>query len=139
MIEEKRPRVGVGVIIKKDGKILLHKRKNAHGDGSWSCPGGHLEFGESVADCAVRETAEEAGITIRNIRDWIYTNDFFETEGKHYITIYVIADYESGEPQIMEPKKCECWEWFGWENLPSPLFLPLQNVLKAGHNPFETK
>jgi 8-oxo-dGTP diphosphatase len=104
-----------------------------------SCPGGHIEFGESFADCAVRETSEEAGITVKNIRDWVYTNDFFETEGKHYITVFVIAEHDSGEPQIMEPEKCECWEWFEWKNLPSPLFLPLQNLLKDGHNPFNIK
>ncbi|HBR80241.1 TPA: DNA mismatch repair protein MutT [Candidatus Uhrbacteria bacterium] len=132
----KRPKVGVGVCIIKNGKVLMSKRKNAHGEGCWSFPGGHLEFGESIAGCAVRETGEETGVTIKNIRDWVYTNDIFEAEDKHYITIYVIADHESGEPQILEPEKCEGWEWFEWENLPSPLFLPLRNVLKAGHNPF---
>jgi 8-oxo-dGTP diphosphatase len=47
MDEIKRPKVGVGVIIKKDGKVLMGKRKNAHGDGTWSFTGGHLEFGEA--------------------------------------------------------------------------------------------
>jgi 8-oxo-dGTP diphosphatase len=137
MEEIKRPQIGVGVIIKKDGKILLHKRKNAHGDGCWSCPGGHLEFGEQVEVCAARETLEEAGLKIKNIRQWIYTNDIFPKENKHYLTIYVIAEHESGEPQIMEPDKCAGWEWFEWNNLPQPLFVPLENLLKARHNPFD--
>lgn len=42
-----RPKVGVGVLIVDGNKILLGKRKNAHGDGCWAPPGGHLEFGES--------------------------------------------------------------------------------------------
>ena len=48
MQDRKHPRVGIGVIaLNNQGKILLGKRKNAHGDGDWAPPGGHLEFGES--------------------------------------------------------------------------------------------
>ena len=39
---ENRPKIGVGIIVIKDGKILFGKRKNAHNEGSWSFPGGHL-------------------------------------------------------------------------------------------------
>jgi len=131
-----RPKVGVGVIIRKNNKILLGKRKNAHGSGSWSFPGGHLEFNEHVEDCARREVLEETGIHIKNIRLGVYTNDIFEKEGKHYITIYVLCDYDSGELKIMEPEKCEKWEWFEWSRLPEPLFVPLQNLVKLNFNPF---
>lgn len=134
---ENRPKVGLGVIIIKDGKILLGKRKNAHGEGGWHCPGGHLEFNESWEECSRRETLEEAGIEIKNIRFGSATNDIFEKENKHYITIWMIADYDSGEVKIMEPEKCERWDWFSWDNLPQPLFLPEMNLLKAGFNPFK--
>jgi 8-oxo-dGTP diphosphatase len=133
---ENRPQVGVGVFVIKDGKILMHKRKNAHGDGTWSFPGGHLEFGEEVDDCARREVAEEAGITIKNVRMGIFTNDIFEKEGRHYVTLFVISDYDAGEVQIMEPEKCEKWEWFDWNSLPEPLFVPIQNLKKINYNPF---
>ncbi|MFH1089115.1 MAG: NUDIX hydrolase [Candidatus Uhrbacteria bacterium] len=136
MEEIKRPKVGVGVIIKKDGKVLMGKRKNAHGDGTWSFTGGHLEFGESVEDCAIRETLEETGVKIKNLRSWVYTNDIFEKEGKHYITLFVVADYDSGKPSITEPDRWDVWDWFEWNNLPKPLFVPIENLLKAGHNPF---
>lgn len=130
-----RPKVGVGVIVIKDGKILLGKRKNAHGEGSWSFPGGHLEFNESWEDCASRETMEETGVAIKNIRFGTVTNDIFQAEEKHYITIFMLSDYESGEVKIMEPEKCEKWEWFPWSQLPQPLFVPIQNLLKKGYNP----
>lgn len=132
-----RPKVGVGVMLRNDGKILLGKRKNAHGEGSWSFPGGHLEFKESWEACAKREVFEETGLEIKNLQFATATNDIFEKEGKHYITIIIIADYAVGELQLKEPDKCEAWEWFSWENLPEPLFVPIQNLLKVGFNPFQ--
>jgi len=131
------PKVGVAVIIIKNGKVLMHKRKNSHGDGTWSLPGGHLEFNESLEECAQRETFEETGMKIKNIRFADITNDIFEKEKKHYITIFMIADRESGEPIVKEPKKCECWEWHDWNNLPKPLFLPIENLLKKGFHPLK--
>ncbi|MBT3419046.1 MAG: NUDIX domain-containing protein [Candidatus Magasanikbacteria bacterium] len=133
------PQVGIGVCIIKDNKILLGKRKNAHGEGDWCFPGGHLEFNESWEGCARRETKEETGIHIKNIRFVTATNDIFEKEKKHYITIYIMADYDVGEVQVMEPEKCETWDWFHWDALPSPLFLPIQNLLKQDFNPFKVK
>lgn len=62
-----RPKVGIGVIVRKEGKVLLGKRKNSHGAGSWAFPGGHLEYGESWEECARREVKEETGIAIKNM------------------------------------------------------------------------
>lgn len=47
------------------------------------------------------------------------------------------ADYVGGEAKIMEPDKCEEWRWCDWNNLPSPLFIPIQNLLKQKYNPFQ--
>jgi 8-oxo-dGTP diphosphatase len=135
MSDEIRPKVGVGVIVLKDGKVLLGKRKNAHGEGSWSFPGGHLEFKESFEACASREVMEETGIKIKNIRLGTVTNDIFEKEGKHYITIFMVCDYDSGTVKNMEPEKCERWEWFSWDKMPKPLFVPIENLLKQKFKP----
>lgn len=131
-----RPKIGVGVIIKKDGKVLTGKRKNAHGNGGWSFPGGHLEMWESVEDCAKREVLEETGLVIENLKKVAFTNDMFPEEEKHYITLFVTADYKSGEVELKEPEKCDGWKWVEWNNLPEPLFLPIINLLKEGFNPF---
>lgn len=136
---ENRPKVGVGVAIIKDDKVLLGKRKNAHGDGGWCYPGGHLEVGESWEGCARREVMEETGIKLKNVRFGTATNDVFEDEKKHYITICMVADFASGKLKLMEPDKCEGWEWFRWNDLPKPLFLPTVNQLKTGFNPFKVK
>lgn len=137
MNKDKRPKVGLGVCVVKGNKVLFGKRKGSHGEGSWCFPGGHLEFGESWEECARRETMEETGLEIKNIRFATATNDFFIKEDKHYITIIIIADYVSGEPQLMEPDKCEKWGWFEYDQQPEPLFISQQNLNKQGFNPFK--
>ncbi len=130
-----RPKVGIGVIVVKDNKVLLLKRKNAHGEGSWGFPGGHLELKEGWEDCVRREVAEETGLLIENISFAGLTNDIFSKENKHYITIFMLCDWKAGEAQIKEPDKCTEISWYTWENLPRPLFLPIQNLLKQGYHP----
>lgn len=129
------PRVGVGVAVIKDGKVLFGKRKGSHGEGSWSFPGGHVEFGESLEDCASREVLEETGIRIKNIQKFAFTNDIFEKENKHYITCFLKADYDSGELVNKEPEKLEEWQWFDWSSLPQPLFLPIQHLIEEKISP----
>lgn len=123
-----RPLIGIGVIIIRNGQVLLGKRRNTHGAGSWCCPGGHLEFGESFEACARREVREETGLEIENIRTGTFTNDLFADEGKHYVTLFMLADSLQGEPRVCEPDKCDTWAWFSTDALPRPLFLPLENL-----------
>lgn len=123
------PKVGVGVIIERQKKLLLGQRINSHGAMTWSPPGGHLDFGETPEKCAARETFEETGLIITHCRKSIWTNDYFKQEAKHYITLFIYAECQDGNPKVMEPGKCKSWEWFDWSNLPQPLFLPLQHLL----------
>lgn len=131
-----RPQVGIGVIIRKGNRVLLGMRQSSHGRGAWSLPGGHLEFGERIEACAKREVKEETGALISVVRHGPFTDDIFDQEGKHYITLFVVADYVSGDIEAREPEKCEGWKWFEWKDLPRPLFLPIQNLLKTGFDPF---
>ena len=130
-----QPRVGVGVLIRKNGLVLFGQRHSPHGKGDWCCPGGHLELGEDWASCARREVWEECGLEITPPTFGWVTNDMF-TDGRHYITITMLADYISGEPVVCEPDKISDWRWCAWHDLPQPLFLPIQNALAAGHDPF---
>ncbi|MEX0940849.1 MAG: NUDIX hydrolase [Candidatus Babeliales bacterium] len=128
-----RPKVGVGVLIIKETKILLGKRKNAHGAGTWGLPGGHLEFRESFEDCAKREVLEETGLEVMSSRRYSFTNDIFEQDNKHYITIFMLVDKFTGEPKVLEPDKCDCWTWFDLNELPENLFEPLKNLIAQEH------
>ena len=129
---DQNPRVGTAMIITKDDKVLLMKRKGPHGTGTWSTPGGHLDFGESLEDCAAREAREEVGVDVFDIRFRAVTNDIFEAEGKHYITIW-LEGKPVGEPRIVSEREVEEIGWFAWDALPEPLFLPLVNFVKKEH------
>jgi 8-oxo-dGTP diphosphatase len=128
-------RVGVGVIIVRDNQVLLGLRAGAHGAGTWALPGGHLEFGESPEDCAVREALEETGLAVTPTRRAGFTSDVFASEGRHYLTVFIEADSASGAPEVLEPTKCERWDWFGWSALPAPLFAPLASLVASGYAP----
>jgi 8-oxo-dGTP diphosphatase len=123
------PRVGVGVIIRRGDEVLLLHRAGGHGSGSWSTPGGHLDHGETLEQCAIREVMEETGVEIHNVRFRALTNDVFAREGRHYLTVWMDADYRSGEARVNAAHEMSSVAWFPWDRLPAPLFLPLENLL----------
>jgi 8-oxo-dGTP diphosphatase len=123
------PRVGVAVIIIRNNRVLLIRRKNVHGSGSWSTPGGHLDFGETPEQCAIRETREEVGIEITDIRFIAATNDLFKENGKHYICLWMAGSYVSGEAKIVADYEIDNFGWFDWDELPNPLFMPFENLI----------
>ncbi len=128
------PKIGCGVFVIKDGKVLMGKRKTKHGCGQWASPGGHLEYGEELEECAKREVEEETGLRIKNIRQAAYTNHLFEGTAKHYVTLWMVSEYAGGKLELREPDKFEKWDWFDWDNLPSPLFTE-ETLVKSAFNP----
>ena len=136
MSPEQHPRVGIGVTIYKDGKVLLGKRKGSHGAGAFAFPGGHLEYMESFEGCARREVLEETGMQIKNVR-FVHLLNLKEYAPKQYVHIGLAADWENGEPEIKEPEKVETWDWYDMENLPQPLFATTSyyvDAVKNGNN-----
>ncbi len=130
MEQNQRPRVGIGVMILKDGKVLLGKRKGSHGEGEYAFPGGHLEYMEGFVECARRETREECGIEIDTIRFQLLAN-VKEYTPKHYVHIGIVAEWKSGEPKVLEPEKVESWGWYALDELPKPLFATIPNHIEA--------
>lgn len=123
------PRVGVGIIVRKGTEVLLLRRHRTHGAGSWSTPGGHLDFGESPEECAIRECLEETGVTVTSVRFRGLTNDVFTDEGKHYVTLWMEAEYHSGELAVRAKYEASEVAWFQIGKLPQPLFAPFQQLL----------
>ncbi|HKV02253.1 MAG TPA: NUDIX domain-containing protein [Ktedonobacteraceae bacterium] len=136
--DQPRPLVGVSVLIMNGDRVLLEKRNKDPMAGAWQAPGGHMEFGESPEETATREVQEELGVTMRDIRFRALTNDVFEAEKKHYITIWMEAKYDSGEPEVKAPYEESEVGWFTWDSLPEPLYLPLQHLLDGKTYPSQT-
>jgi 8-oxo-dGTP diphosphatase len=132
MQTEPRPQVGIGLFIIKDGKVLIGQRKSSHGVGEYAGPGGHLENGESFEECALRELAEEVGpqFKIKNLRFLCLTN-LRRYLPKHYADVGMIAEWQSGEPKVMEPHKLISWEWYELGKFPKPLFGSVTNYVEA--------
>lgn len=127
-----RPRVGVGCIVRRGSDVLLIHRRGAHGEGTWSSPGGNLDFGEEPAACAARESKEEAGVEVGTLRFAGVTNDVFEADGKHYVTLWFEAEHVRGEAYVRADDELSEVAWFPEDDLPEPLFLPLRNLLDGG-------
>jgi 8-oxo-dGTP diphosphatase len=122
MSEPNLPRIGVAAFVVKENKVLLGMRKGAHGAMLWATPGGHLEFGESVIECATRELFEETGLKALSCTLGPWVENVMEQGKKHYLTVFVRIDQFEGEPKLLEPDKCQGWQWFSQNELPEPLF-----------------
>jgi len=136
MEENKKIGVGFGVMLLRDGKVLLGKRhedpekadSQLNGAGKWTMPGGKLDFGERFEDGAKRELFEETGIKAKKIEVICVNQDIIETA--HFITIGTLCEKFTGEPNVMEPDEITEWNWFDLNNLPTPLYFPSAKVLE---------
>ena len=135
-MEKKQARVGIGVMLLRDGKILMGQRhadpakadSELHGEGTWTMPGGKVDFGEDLDQAAVREVFEETGIKIESadLEVISVTND--KSAEHHFVTIGFICRKFKGEAKVMEPDEITKWQWFGLE-LPEQIFPPSRKVL----------
>lgn len=96
------PRVAVGAVVFKEGRVLLVRRGQPPAEDLWAIPGGSVEIGETLQEAVEREILEETGIQIRALKP-IYTFDVIDRDaaGKvrfHYVIVDLAADYIRGEP-----------------------------------------
>jgi len=128
-----RPAVGVAIFMwNENQQFILGKRKGAHAAGTWALPGGHVEAGESLETCCIREAKEETGLDIDHVQPMTFTNDIFPEDDKHYVTLYFMARVVGGELKTREEDKCEGWKLFTLDDeMPTPLFGELGSII--GH------
>ena len=127
-MNKERPKVGVGIIVTKEGKILVGERLDGHGKNTYMIPGGHLEFGETFEDCARREVLEECGLEHIAIKGIVSIGNDIAYD-KHYVSVSILAKYIDGEPYNAEPDKAKNWYWCDPHALPEPFFLPSKKAV----------
>lgn len=138
MSDKLRIKVGVGVMILRNNKVLLGKRhedpskadSELHGEGSWTMPGGGMDFGEDPEITACREVEEETGVIVEknNLRLISVGND--KASDAHFITLGFLCEQSQGEPKVKEPDEITEWSWFSLDNLPSPLFFCSEKIIE---------
>lgn len=125
----KRPQIAIGLLITKDDQVLLVKRRDVQGGETWAPPKGHLKYGKSLEESALREVQEEIGVIITAVTFLAITNEVFEGQKKHEVTIWMAGSYVSGEPAIHAGHELSAIDWFSWDALPESLFFPFEHLL----------
>lgn len=103
MLERKTPFLTVDIIIEFENRgIVLIKRKNPpHG---WAIPGGFVDYGETVEECAIREAKEETCLDIKLSRQFHTYSEPDRDPRHHTVSVIFIAKAE-GEPTAADDAK----------------------------------
>ena len=124
---------GCGVMIfNSKNQLLLGLRNDdveladceLHEEGTWSLPGGNIEYGESFEQAGAREVAEETGLIVKEDDLQVFCVQTDKNEHAHYISVGMLAHNVEGTPRVMEPDVIVQWEWFDLNNLPTNFFSP---------------
>ena len=129
-------RAGAAVMIVKDGKVLLGKRNDdpekagsqLHGEGTWTLPGGKVDFGETIHNAAIRELKEETDLDAKKLELISVTDEI--VHDAHFVSMGFVCTEWEGEVKTMEPEEITEWRWFPLDELPSPMFKPSAKMIK---------
>ncbi len=132
------PRIGVAVLLfdpelVRGGRrpFLVGKRIFGLASELWQFPGGKLDTGETIIQCANRELYEETNLTMDMSTARVYpyvSQEFYPESGEQFVTFYVTGDRQLGSTLLnKEPKKCEEWMWV--LDAPKPFWGPIEEIL----------
>lgn len=100
------PKLAALAFVVRADELLLVRRKNEPDAGKWGFPGGHVDFGESVAEAACRELLEETSVCAAPAQTLTGLDTIIpDVQGGtafHYYLVAVRCDYISGEPQARD-------------------------------------
>lgn len=125
------PRVGCGVAIVSDGKLLLIRRARPPEAGCWSLPGGKVDLWERVEETARREIAEEIGLALGPLDLLCVVDQLTPEDHAHWVSPTFLATEFEGEPALLEPEKHTGLGWFPLDALPGPHALSVSAAVEA--------
>ena len=119
------PKVAVGIVTGRDGRLLLVKRNHEPKLGQWSFPSGYIDAGEVLEEGAVREMKEETSLDVRVDR----LIGAYSDVGRRVIFLPYAATIVGGELKI--GPECQAVEFFSLDALPHLAFDHDDEVLAA--------
>lgn len=122
--------MGVGVVFIRGGRVFLAQRQGAHGEATWGSAGGHLEFGETLEECARRESLEELGVEVGELRVLCLSN--IVAYNRHYVDVEFLGNIGDQDPvpQAGDGSFRE-YGWFPLRDPPQPLFEPMRLAIAS--------
>lgn len=119
-----RPAIAAAIVV-VDGRVLMVRRRVTEGQLSWQFPAGEVEPGETSEEAAIRETAEETGVTVHAIKRL--------GERVHPATgrtmVYIACEAIEGTAHVADPDDLDKTEWCDrdtlTEHVPYPFFGPV--------------
>jgi 8-oxo-dGTP diphosphatase len=123
-----KPGISAAIIV-SSGKVLMVRRRISEGELMWQFPAGGIEPGEVAEDAAVRETAEETGLTVKAIR--LLGERVHPKTGR--LMSYTACEPISGEAHVADDDELDAITWAAHSELPGlvpyGLFEPVQEYL----------
>lgn len=128
--------IGAGVLLLNEDEsktLLLLRGKNAKNEpGTWSRPGGTIEYGETIEQCLRREVREEIGVEITDLEYMHVVDHFVREKNEHWIALGYKGKIAPGQtPRNMEPNKCDDVRWFAKSELPENIYGPTDPAIEA--------
>ena len=125
------PGVGTGLAILRDGKLLLYRRTRPPEAGHWNIVGGKVDHMEHSADACRREAEEETGLQIGGVNFLALSEQMFEGDRHHWVSVIYHTEDIDGEARVTEPEKLPEFGWFPLDDLPAPLSRFAADAVKA--------
>lgn len=130
------PKVAAGVLVERDGQVLLGRRRWNPGKGKWYLPSGFVDYGESVVLAAQREVYEETGLTVEAtglLGVWDF--DLAVGEKKGILIFYrgrIVAGTPTAADDVIE------LGWFTPETLPEMAFSTHREIISLWQRSVES-
>lgn len=129
-MDYKQPKIGTAIVIlNSKGQILMGRR--LYEPLGYSLPGGHLEFGETLNECGIREVREEVGVEIENVEIKTIGENLFPDKKYHSISIFIFSTIKINQTiKNPEPTNCAGWSWFDLSKIPKNLSFNYEPIFK---------